>query len=195
MPQQARVTAVDAIESFRASLILYLGKARPALEEVSSEVQRTRLWLQMDQRAHWENQIRRRTKAVEEAQAALQSARIANLRDSTAAELMAVRKTRQALAEAEAKLKLVKKWDRQFDSDVEPLARQLEKLHTILANRLPKAIVYLHQTVMTLDAYAGARRSDAIETAGPTDNGRADELAASPGAMAVPQSDAKEPGS
>ena len=46
MQQQAKVTSVDALENFRASLILFLSKAKPALEEVMHEVVRTRLWIE-----------------------------------------------------------------------------------------------------------------------------------------------------
>ena len=154
IPGQAKVTSVEALESFRASLILYLSKARPTLEEVSSEVLRTRLWLQSDRRVYWEGQIRRRTKDWEEAQQALYSARLSNLREASAAEVMVVRKTKRALEEAEAKLKLVKQWNQQFDSRLEPLLRHLERLHTMLANGLPKAVASLAQTIKTLSEYA-----------------------------------------
>ena len=71
MPERAHVTSVEALEEFRATLIVYLTKARPTLEEVSGDVMRTRLWLENEQRVHWEAQVRRRTKELEEAQAAL----------------------------------------------------------------------------------------------------------------------------
>ena len=45
MPERAHVTSVDALELFRSQLIVYLSKARPALDEVSAEVVRTRVWL------------------------------------------------------------------------------------------------------------------------------------------------------
>ena len=69
MPQQAQVRSVDALDSFRASLIVYLSQARPALEEVSAEVVRTRVWLETEQRNYWENQVRRRRKELEQAPA------------------------------------------------------------------------------------------------------------------------------
>ena len=45
MPDRAHVTSVDALESFRAHLIVYLSKARSTLEEVSADVQRMQGWL------------------------------------------------------------------------------------------------------------------------------------------------------
>ena len=52
MPDRAHVTSVDALEAFRSSLIVYLSKARPTLEEVSSDVQRMRSWLEGEKRLY-----------------------------------------------------------------------------------------------------------------------------------------------
>jgi chromosome segregation ATPase len=196
MAEKAHVTSVEALDAFRASLILYVSKARPTLEEASADVLRTRLWLQNDQRLHWENQVRRRAKALEQAQQELASARLSNLRDEKSAEQNAVRKARQALDEAEAKLKLLKQWNREFDNRVEPLVKQLEKLHTVLANDMVQAAAYLAQAVNTLSAYAEmsspssptpAKQETTASAATP--GGAADALPSRQGIEAVPKGD------
>src|SRR5512137_2899868 len=131
MQERAHITSVEALEDFRASLIVYLSKVRPTLDEVSSEVLRTRLWLQNEQRTHWENEVRRRTKVLEQAQQTEFGARLSNLRDSTDAERMAVMRARRALEEAEEKLRRVKHWSREYDSRIEPLAKQLDQLQNV----------------------------------------------------------------
>jgi predicted ATPase len=155
MPDRAHVTSVDALESFRSSLIVYLSKARPTLEEVSADVQRTRGWLEGEKRTYWENEFRRRSRALEEAQAAMFSSRISNLREVSAAEQMAVRRAKRDLDEADAKLRVVKQWNRVFDNRVDPLVKQMEKLHTVLANDMVKAAAFLKQAIDTLHNYAG----------------------------------------
>lgn len=154
MPDQAHVTSVEAIEEFRTHLVLYVSKARPTVEEIGSEVMRMRMWLQNDQRMVLEALMRRRTKELEQAQAALSGARMAVLRQETSAEQMAVLRARRALDEAEAKLKKLKHWNRDFDSQVEPLAKQLDKLHTVLSHDMVNAAAHLSQVVTTLSAYA-----------------------------------------
>jgi len=154
MPERARVTSVEALEAFRTSLVLYVSKARPTLEEVSAEVLRTRLWLENEQRMRWENEVRRRSKQLEQAKQALSSSRMSLLGEAGSAEQMAVRKAKRALEEAEAKLKMVKYWTREFDSRTEPLVKQLQKLHTFLANDLLQANAHLVQVIQTLAAYA-----------------------------------------
>lgn len=154
MPQKAHVTSLEALETFRSNLIVYLSQARPALDEVSAEVVRTRMWLENDQRTHWANQMRRRTKELEQAQQALFSSRLGVLRRETAAEQFAVHRAKAAVVEAETKLRILKKWDREFDGRVQPLVKQMEKLHTVLSMDMVKAVQYLTQAIGTLAAYA-----------------------------------------
>jgi len=168
MPERAQVRSIDALEAFRSNLIVYLSKARPTLEEVSSDVQRMRGWLENEQRAHWENEVRRRSRALEEAQAALFSSRISRLSEASAAEQMAVQRTKRALDEAEAKLRVLKQWNRVFDNRVDPLVKQMEKLHTVLAHDMVQAVAFLTQAIRTLDAYARVAPPAAIPGAAQT---------------------------
>ena len=153
MPQKAHITSVEALETFRSQLIVYVSKARPTLEEVSAEVVRVRQWLQNEQRAHWETQVRRRAKELEQAQAALFSARLSNLREESAAEQMAYHRARRALDDAENKLRTLKNWNREFDNRSDPLVKQTEKLHTVLAHDMVEAVAYLTEAINTLAAY------------------------------------------
>lgn len=155
MPVGANVTSIDALEAFRAYLLVYVSKARPTLEEVTADVVRLRQWMENQQRTYWENEVRKRTRRLEEAQAALLSARLSNLRKESAAEINAVHRARRSLDEAIGKIRIIKQWTRDFESRVEPLVKQMEKLHTFLANDLIQAAAYLSEAVKTLDAYAG----------------------------------------
>ncbi len=150
----ANVSSVAALEDFRTNLIIYVSKARPALEEVSAEVSRLKQWLENDQRIFWESQVRRRAKELEEAQQSLFSSRISNLRKETAAEQNAYHRARRSLDEAEAKLRRVKIWSREFDSRAQPLVKQMEKLHTLLAHDMVKGIAALGETAEALHRYA-----------------------------------------
>ncbi len=154
MPERAHVTSLDALEAFRSNLIVYLSQARPALDEISAEVVRTRAWLEHDRRSHWDKQFRRRSKALEEAQQALFTARIGVLSKETVMEQLAVQRAKQALAEADQKLGIIKNWDREFDGRVQPLVKQIEKLQTVLSHDMVKAVTYLTRAIGTLAAYA-----------------------------------------
>jgi hypothetical protein len=159
MPQKAHVTSLEALESFRAQLIVYISQARPALDEVSADVARVRLWLENDQRTHWEDQMRRRTKEVEQAQQALFSARLSILRQENSTEQLLLQRAKRALEGADTKLKIVKKWKREYEGRVQPLLKQMEKLHSVLSNDMVKAVAYLTQTISTLAEYAEVHRA------------------------------------
>ena len=144
-------------------MIVYLSKARPTLEEISADILRLRLWLQNDQQAHWQGEIRRRSRKLEDAQQALFSARLSNLSDATSAEVVAVTRAKRALDEAETKMRTVRRWTRDFDSRVEPVAKQLEKLQTMLSEEMTRAAAYLTHAINSLDAYANVKTPDGAE--------------------------------
>src|SRR5215510_12613735 len=145
MPERAKVTSLEAIEDFRAKLIVYRDKAMRVLDEVSDEVTRTRLWLENDRPAHWQNQIKKRTRELELAQQELFSAQLSGLRDASYAQQAAVQKCRRAIRDAEERVKLVKQWERQFDQRVQTPARQVEKLRHTLSNDLGQAVLWLNE--------------------------------------------------
>ena len=168
MPERAKVSSVETLESFRISLIIYLEKARGVLDQISDEVMRTRLWLHEDRRTHWENEVRRHAKALAEKQRELFSAKLSNLREARQAEQLAVVKTKRALNEAEDRLQLVKQWSRQYDGRVEPLAKEVDKLRDVLASHMGKAVAYLTQVTRTLGDYTELSLSDASPADGST---------------------------
>ena len=90
MGQQAHVSSMDALDTFRARLIVYVGQARSALEEVTSDVTRVRNWIENDQRTAWETELRKRARVLDEARQALFSSRLSTFRGETSGEQMAV---------------------------------------------------------------------------------------------------------
>ena len=154
MPERARVTSLEAIETFRARLIIYRDKAGRVLDEVSDEVIRTRLWLENDRITHWQNEIRRRKRELEQRQQELFSAQLSGLREASYVQQQAVVKAKQALRDAEERLQAVKQWSRQYDQRVEPLARHVDKLRHTLGNDMGLAVAWLAEVLKTLAAYA-----------------------------------------
>ena len=161
MTKNAQITSIEAVEDFRAKLIVYQVSVRAALEEISSEILRMRQWIETDQRNYWEQQIKKRTRKLEEARQAVFSSRLSNMREVSAAEQLAERKAKYSLEEAEAKLRAVQQWERHFSSRVEPLVKQTDKLLTVLTLDLPKGIAFLTQALVLLQDYASLQRSSA----------------------------------
>lgn len=153
MQRHADISSIEAIESFRAWLIVYQSRTRLALDEVRDEVTRTRVWLQQDRRVFWEREVRRLEQVLAQARQQLQSDRLlADMRpavDST----RAVHRAERALAEAEKKRRSVIQECRRFDQQVDPLARGLDRVQNLLAEDGPKAVTFLTRMLGTLGAY------------------------------------------
>ena len=154
MATEARVRSLDALESFRASLIVFVTRARRALDQVTDEVARTRQWVLNDQRMHWTEQLRKRTRAMEQAQQELFSAKLSTLKDSLTMQEHAVRKARKLVDEADEKMKNVKIWSRDFDRIADPLVKKLDSVRHFLEHVMPKAIAHLETTGRILESYA-----------------------------------------
>jgi hypothetical protein len=155
MADRAHVTSIEAVEDFRASLVVFVEKARPALDDVVGEVIRTRVWLENDRRGYWENQLRRRAMVLDEAEQSLFGVRLSPLREAKEEHRRAVFRARQAVAEAEAKVRAVKRWSREYASEVEPLVKQLEDLRGFMLLEMPNALAELARIIEALAAYAG----------------------------------------
>jgi hypothetical protein len=154
MTNQAKVTSVDALDALRASLIIFLSKARRSLDDAGDQLRRTRLWLQHDMRTHWENEVRKCRRVLEAAEQELFSAKLSSLRDDVSFQQNAVRKAKHALAHAEEKLRNVKMWNRNYEGVADPMAKRLEGLRQFLDFDLPKGIAFLVQAQRTLEEYA-----------------------------------------
>ena len=154
MPQTAKVTSIEAIDAFKASLIVYLEKAGCVLDDVSDDVVRTRIWLQTDRQLHWKNQARERTRELAQAEQELLTARLSGLPEAIKARQMSVNKARLALREAEEGLARVKQWLRQFETQVESRAKVVTQLRHSLAHDMRKAVAFLEGAATTLAAYA-----------------------------------------
>jgi len=169
MANQVRVTSIDALEAFRANLIIFVTTARRVVDEVIDEVRRTRLWIQQDRRLYWEGQIRRWQKLLDQARQELLSARISGLRVTSTAQQNAVLKAKRALEEAQEKTRQVKKWNRDYDGEADPLVKSLTTLRHFLDHDLPKAITFLVQAQRTLDQYTERTPSEG-SSAAPSQN-------------------------
>jgi hypothetical protein len=167
MADRAQVTSVEAIESFRSALIIYLSKTRPALEEMSNEVLRARQWLQNDQRRLWENEMKVRTKKLERAKAELFSVSMSKMQTVSSAQQLLVHRAEAAFEEAQKKLAILKKWDRELENRSEPLVKQVDQFQSFVTAEMPRAIAYLNQVIRALEAYTEVRMGGSTDAAMP----------------------------
>ena len=164
MSGQAQITSVEAIESFRADLVVYLAQMKPVLDEITSEVLHTRSWLQDDRRRHWQQELRLRGRRLEEAKQELFNASISSTNDSKSFQQMAVQRAQRDFRAVEDKLVIIKKWERELDDRSAPLVKQMEQLHGFLGVEMAKSVAYLELVLKALDAYQSVAAPRAEKT-------------------------------
>ena len=169
MAEQAQVKSVEALEALRSAFIQYQAKARRAVDMALDEATRTRQWIEGDRRLHWEGQIRYWGRALDRARAELMTVRLSAIVDRSARHEEAVRQAERGLSHAQEKLKIVRRWAKDFETATGPHLRRLESVREHLMHHLPKAIAWLHQAEITLEAYAESRYSTL--TSPPSDAG------------------------
>jgi len=153
MADQARITDVDALESFRSALIVFISKTRQTINAAQDSVKKTRNWLQLEQPAYWSGQMKQQQKRLEQANAELMSARLSEFIESPVVQQMAVRKARTALQESEEKLRRTKAWAREYDRAVDPMMRTLDSLRDFIDNDLALAVAQLVEMQKILEGY------------------------------------------
>jgi stress response protein YsnF len=161
MADKAQVTSVEAIEAFRAQLVVYLAQMRPTLDEISSEVLHTRSWLQDDRRRHWQQEYRLRSRKLEDARQELFTASISMMGDAKSSQQMDLQRAQRELRLVEEKLVVLKRWDHNLENQTAPLVKQMEQLHAFLTVEMERAVAYLDQAIRALDAYRDVARPGA----------------------------------
>jgi hypothetical protein len=154
MAERAQVSSVEAVESFRADLIVFQSRVRAVLEEACDEVLRAKVWVQIDRRRYWKAEARRRSGTLEKARADLSSARLSQFNESTTLQSVMVQRAERADREARAKIAVLKKWDRELENRTDPLLKLVTQLQWFIAGDMAHAVAYLAKAVRTLEAYA-----------------------------------------
>ena len=171
MATQVKITSVDVLASFRNASIIFVTRARRALDQAGDEVKRTRQWIQTDQRMFWESQLKMRRRKLEQANAELMSARMSEFNETASMQQQQVRKAKHEVEIAEEKLRNLKKWNQNFDRCADPLMKRIESFRQFLDHEMPNAIAYLEQAQQTLEAYAEIRAPMADAPTMPVDSG------------------------
>jgi hypothetical protein len=154
MTERSNVGSIEALAGLRNSLILFRDKAEVLLEEVSSEVYRTKAWIEDDQQQHWRNELRERNRKLERAREEWLNARLADLQ--TAGFYKArVNKAMEEVEQAENKLRILRKWAQQFDTYVSPLMKKPNQARFSLDSDVPRAVEFLAQIIEILGGYVG----------------------------------------
>jgi hypothetical protein len=158
MSQEARISSVLVLKQLRASLSTFAETAATALEEASTEIQRTRQWLEQDRYRHWKTQVQARTERFVRAKGALKQKEVfdrtlGGTPSSCVDEKKALKIAEQRLREAEYKLSRVKAWSQRIEKELADYRGATQRLISALEVEIPNARAKLNNMIDSLEAY------------------------------------------
>jgi len=163
MADQVRVDDLDVFRVFRGAVMKFAQTASQALMNVDAQAARTLTWLETEQTAYWQGQLRKRTEAVSRAAEAVRQKKI--FRDASGRIPSAVEeekhlaKCKAAVLEAQEKILAVRKAVPRLQKEIEAYRGGVSALGGTLTAEIPKAVALL-------DALAG-RMEEYIQLAAP----------------------------
>lgn len=170
----ARVDSIDALREFRGAVWKFVETATLTLSDSEAHMQRVQVWLETEQLAYWQGQIRSRTEAVARAKEAVRAKRLFRAdemaRPSDIEEQKALRLAISRLEEAEQKLANTKKYIQKLQKEVLLYKGQVQRMYNAVSNELPMAAAHLDHLITKLETYVGlapaaSAASEAVSTA------------------------------
>jgi hypothetical protein len=158
MSQEARISSVFALKELRASLATFAETASMALEEASTDIQRTRRWLVEDRYRYRRTQVQVRSERFTRANIALKQKQVfdrtlAGSPSSCVDERKALKLAERQLREAEHKLSRVKAWSQQIEKELSNYRGAVHRLVSALEVDIPNARARLDKMIDSLEAY------------------------------------------
>jgi hypothetical protein len=171
----ARVEDLDAIKAFKRAIWKFAEAANVALGDAEGEMNRALMWLEGEQRAYWEGQVRKRADLVERAKEAVRMKKI--FKDSTGRQQSAVdeeKKLKVAIKrfeEAEEKVAAVKKHTAKLRKEILMYKGHVQRFATAVQNDLPMASAQLDGLLDRLQQYVALDVPEAVRSTAPSDAG------------------------
>jgi len=158
MRQQAKINSVVMLKELRSSLAKFAETASVALDEVTSDIQRTLNWLHEDRRRHWTNQVRLRQERYVQAKLALKRRGIFDFsltgaHTSALDEKKALAIAERQLREAERRLARTRSWILQIEKEMSDYRAATQGLSGAIDMDIPNARARLEKMVESLEAY------------------------------------------
>jgi len=191
MAQKAHVTSIETLDKLRVALLIFIEKATLVLDEVSEEVKRTRIWLQAEQGPLIARMQKQRMKELDMLQQELYTARMSALNETKTGYQQRVNKKRRQLRELEEKMRILKKHVRNFDSEVEPVAKKVEKLRSVIDVEMKAGVKFLAESVKSLEAYSEVRTAPKASAASAAINSTESETDAKSPEPGVPAAESE----
>ncbi|HEV2292855.1 MAG TPA: hypothetical protein VGR35_03315 [Tepidisphaeraceae bacterium] len=198
MAEVARVHNLEALRKLKHALWKFQETANVALSDAESELQRTSIWLETEQRTYWTAQLRKRHEAVEKAKQAVRDKQLykdaSGARSSAVDEMKILQAAQRRLIEAEQKLAAVKKYIPKMQKQTQMYRGGVQRLASAVQSDLPVAVDKLDQMLAKLEAYVALGSGGGPEMATSTADGMSGAAAEPSGGMSRPAAEEPQQG-
>lgn len=170
MSQYAKVNSIVMLKELRSALATFSETAAIALDEVSSEIQRTLTWLAEDRRRYWKTQVRLRQERYVQAKLALKrkglfDLALSGLRSSAIDEKKAFAIAERHLREAERRLARTHSWVLQIEKELSDYRAATQGLNGGIDVDIPNARARLEKMAESLEAYVALAPPETVRGA------------------------------
>lgn len=159
MAEGARVESIESLGRFRIAMVKFAEAVDVALADAEGELSRTVVWLETEQLAYWQNQLRHRHEAVEKAKEAVRMKKLfkdsSGRTPSAVEEEKALKVAQQRFEEAVQKLQATQKYIKVLQREFQLYKGGVQRLSTTLADAIPTGIQVLGGFVDQLQRYVG----------------------------------------
>jgi len=158
MSNGARVYSLESLKEFEAALLKFAHTVSASLEEADSEVQRTLLWLNLEQERYWKNQLRVRNEAYMQTKQVLKRKEYLDKsplgsNSSYLDERKAIALAKMRYEQAQTKYKNVKHWIIKLEEEAMTFKAAANNLMNLLEMDLPQARAQIDSMVIALERY------------------------------------------
>jgi hypothetical protein len=184
----AKVTSLDALDSFATALRLFQDEALRAMESVEMNARAASAWTKQERRNYWRTQIGRAEQKAHEAKLNLQRAqtfrRMDDYRPDCVDEKREVERTRRRLEFCREKVEAVKHWSHAVDQGIFEYEGGVSQLARWLETEAERAVATLRRLRTTLQEYVAvapmADRLPALDALPPDRTAETDIVATKP---------------
>jgi hypothetical protein len=193
----AKVDDLDALKALKRAIWKFAEAANVALGDAEGEMTRAIMWLEGEQRAYWEGQVRKRHELVERAKEAVRMKKI--FKDSTGRQQSAVdeekalKVAQRRLADAEEKVIAVKKHTAKLRKEYLMYKGHVQRFATGVQNDLPMASAQLDALLDRLQQYVALDAPEAVKSAASTEPGSEASVTQVTGSMSRGEAAEPEP--
>jgi hypothetical protein len=173
MAQAARVTSLEALETFKALMCKFGTEAGNALCGIELQIRRAFEWLE-DQQKFWQREVRRREELVSRAKNDLiqrQYRADGGRGPGTTEQEKALEEALEMLQQARDKVENCKHWTRALPREVIECQGPSRQLTGMLEADLKHAVALLDRKIKTLEAYVAIAAPSTAATAPGTPKG------------------------